>query len=360
MSAFAKKLLAAAVMMAAATSALADRVEVKGVGTYQYEGSFFSSSKPTDEETAKAVTLAKANAWKNYVAKLNPARQQGLALHEKEALDNLDKFIIDFVVIDAVKDPETRTVKVATRVAFNDEAVSQFVGAATVGTHGQQAARSQDSLFSFLFMARKATSINQFDARRTGVAKIETATARAADGGMSSTAQVSVGGSTLRKEDAVTYSVTSSQDLDSAMGEVLSASGIEYIGYDDVVANCNAVPVKKFQSEFVDADELSPQTRASVINAARSCDIRYFAYGTIDTEVASVDPVTGNQKVFVSVRSQLWDIRQRLPRKIGSVGPKQYSGLGPNQSVASRNALSDASRDLAKILVDQLNAKGIR
>lgn len=359
MTTFVKKLLAGTILMAAAASALAQRVEVKGVGTYQYEGGFFSSSKPTDEETAKAVAVAKLSAWKNYVATLNQARQQALGQHEKEALDNLDKFIIDFVVIDAVKDSSTKTVKVAARVAFNDQAVSQFVSGVTVG-NGQQAARSQDSLFSFLFMARKATSIRQFDTRRTAVRQHESATTTAADGAVSSTQTASVGGNALKKEDEVAYGVSSSQDLDSAMGEVLSSSGIEYVGYEDIVSNCSAVPVKTFQSEFVNADELSPQTRASVISAARNCDVRYFAYGTIDTEIATVDPVTGNQKVFVSVRSQLWDIRQRLPRKIGSVGPKQYAGLGPNQSVAGRNALSAAARDLAKTLVDQLNAKGIR
>jgi len=56
----------------------------------------------------------------------------------------------------------------------------------------------------------------------------------------------------------------------------------------------------------------------------------------------------------------LWDISPKLPRKIGSVGPVQYSGLGPDQSVASRNALQNAARETARSLVDQLNARGIR
>jgi hypothetical protein len=42
------------------------------------------------------------------------------------------------------------------------------------------------------------------------------------------------------------------------------------------------------------------------------------------------------------------------------VGPKQFSGLGPTQNVAARNALRLATNELAKGLVDQLNAKGIR
>jgi hypothetical protein len=310
-------------------------------------------------EQSKALAQARLSAWRNYVAALNSARQQALADHEAEVAANIDKFVIDYVVIDAVKDSEAKALKVVARYAFNDEAVGQFIAAHTVGNR-QQAARSQDSLFSFLFMARKATSITRFDARRTDVRQAEAVKAVADDGGVSTTTSASSGGSSQRKEDAVTFAVTSSQDLDSAMGEVLSTASIEYVGYDDIVSTCKGTPVQKFQAEFVQGDELSPQTRADIISAARACDVRYFAYGTIDTQVASVDPVSGNQRVFVSVRSQLWDISKKLPRKIGSVGPKQYSGLGPDQSVASRNALSVASRDLARTLVDQLNAKGIR
>ena len=209
-------------------------------------------------------------------------------------------------------------------------------------------------------MARKQTSIKQFDERRTDVQKSTTAKTVSADGAVTRESMDQSGGNTLRKEDEVTYAVTSSQDLDSAMGEVISSAGIEYVGYDDIVANCKGIPSKKFQNEYVHADEMSPQTRSAVITAVKACDVRYFATGTVDTGVASRDTVSGNQQVFVSVRSQLWDVSQRLPRKIGSVGPKQYSGLGPDQGVAAKNALAIAARELAKTLVDQLNAKGIR
>jgi hypothetical protein len=341
------------------SQAMADRVEMKGVGIYSYDGKFFSSSEPTDGEKAIAVAMAKASAWKNYVASLNQAKQQAISQHEKEVNDNVEKFIIEYVVIDQYKDNDSKTLRAAVRVAFNDEAVNQFVQKLTVG-NGQQGARSSDSTFSFLFTSRKATSVTQFDARKTEVRQTESGTSVAADGAISSTTKDSSGGSTLRKEDAVTYSISSSQDLDSAMGEVITTAGIEPAAYDDVVASCNGVPVKKFQTEFVDSDDLTPATRAAVIKSMRACEVRYFAYGTIDAGVPGVDPVSGNKRVFVSVRSQLWDIKPALPRKVGSVGPIQYSGLGPDESVASRNALRTAARDIAKILVDQLNAKGIR
>jgi len=350
-------LLAASLMLP--QLAHAGRVEVKGIGAFQYEGGFFSSDKPTDGEKEKAGALAKKNAWKNFVATLNSAKQKSIAEHEAAIADSLEKFIIDTVLIDTFKDQNARTLNVVMRVAFNDEAVSQFVEKLTVG-NGQQVGRSKDSVFSFLFMARKAATITQFDARQTKVSQSETSIAEGDGSGVSSTAKTVTGGSTQRKADSTTYAVTSSQDLDAAMGEVISTSGIEYVGYDDIVESCDGVPVKTFRDEYVNSDELSSKTRAAVIKAARDCEVRYFAYGTVDSEVSMRDPATGNQRVFVSVRSQLWDISARLPRKIGSVGPKQYSGLGPNESVAGRNALSSAARELARTLVDQLNAKGIR
>lgn len=348
-----------ALALTASFSAMADRVEVKGIGNYAFEGGVFSSAKPTDAENAGALAAAKQSAWKAFVARLNPSQQQMIAQNEATVLPNIDKFIIDYVVLDSSKDANLKTVKVVARVTFNDEAVTQFLQKLSVG-NGGQAARSSDSLFSFLFMARKQTSIKQFDERRTDVQKVTAAKSTAADGAVTLEAMAQSGGNSLRKEDEVNYAVTSSQDIDSAMGEVLTSAGIEYVGYEDIVANCNGLAPKKFQSEYVSADEMTPKTRSAVIGAVKSCDVRYFATGTVDTGVAARDTVSGNQQVFVSVRSQLWDVSQRLPRKIGSVGPKQYSGLGPDQGVAAKNALAMAARDLAKTLVDQLNAKGIR
>lgn len=348
-------LAAAALLYALSGPALAERVEVKGVGTYQPAG-----AKVSEDDKAKAVASARLNAWKNYVAALNPARQQVIARNEQDVLANLDRFIIDLVVIDSVQDPATRALRVVARAAFNDEAVNQYLAKLSVGDRGQAGARSQDSTFAFVFMSRRASSVRQFDGRRSDVQESEALTTRAADGGVHAQSVVTTGGSTLKKADEMAYAVSSSQDLDTAVGEVLSVAGIEYVAYDDVVANCHGVPTKNFQDEFAVADEPTPATRTAAINAARDCGVRYFAYGTLDSEMPTVDPVTGNQKVFVSVRAQLLDVTPRLPRRIGSVGPKQYAGLGPNPNVAARNALALAARDLGKSLVDQLNAKGIR
>ena len=339
--------------------AFADRVEVKGVGSYSFEGRIFSIDKPTDAEKKIALVEAKKSAWKGFVAKLNSSQQQMISRNDAYFLSNIDKYIIDAVVLDASKDPALKTLTVVARVSFNDVAVTQDLQQFAVG-NANKGGRSSDSLFSFLFMARKQAAIKQFDTRRTDVQKSTVASTKAADGAVTNESVVQSGGNSQRKEDEVTYAVTSSQDFDAAMGEVITAAGVEYVGYDDIVANCNAPSSKSFQNEYVSADEMSPNTRAAVINAARNCEVTYFATGTVDTGIATRDSVSGGQQVFVSVRAQLWDVSKKLPRKVGSVGPKQYSGLGPDQSIAAKNALAAASKDLAQTLVDQLNAKGIR
>lgn len=340
--------------------AAAQVYEVKAIGTVQYDGGVFSS-EPSDSDKKKALDNAKLVAWKTYVAKLNQAKQKIIFSKDKEITSDLDRYITKFYVIDQKSDPALKTYTVAVRVGFNEGAVDQITESMTVGDTSKPAGmRSKDSIFSFLFMSRKATTIRQFDERKTAVKQASASTYESDNGGVTATSEKTTGGSTLRKEDAVTYSVSSSQDIDSAMGEVISTSGIEYVAYDDLVSECRAPAVSTFKNEFVHSAELTPQTRSKLISAARGCDVRYFAYGTIDTGVSKIDDVSGLPMVYVSVSSQLWDLSQRLPRKVGSVGPVQFSGTGPDQSVASRNALQKAARDTARTLVDQLNAKGVR
>ena len=375
------KVISMIVFILVTGSAWASGTEVKGVGTYTYPDIIAPPPPPpmqqnaavppqaplpvppprtsAEEEkaTTSAITMAKKNAWKNYVAKLNKAKQQLMAKYEKDLLSNVDNFITNLVVLDTAK--QDNILRVAVRVEFNDVAIDQFVEALSVG-NSQNDAKSKGPQFSFLFMAREQASVVKFDTRNTMVQQSESATTTADDGGISQSQKLVSGGSRMQKKDAVTYAVSSSQDLDSAMGEMLTTSHIEYVGYDDIVVNCEGVPVTTFKDQFVHSDELEPQTRKKIIDAVRRCEVPYFAYGTIDTGIAKVDPITGQQQVFVSVRAQLWDVSKKLPTKIGSVGPKQYSGLGPDQDVASKNALIIAAKDLANNLLDQLNAKGIR
>ena len=342
----------------------AERIEHSGIGTIPFDGALFSKD-PSSDEKKKALDAAKLSAWKNYTATLKTAIQQMLLTNEKEVSANLEKFITDVVIKGDKVDKETKTYSVSVRVGFNSGALDQFLQSASLGAaSGQKYDSANESAFSFLFTARKATSLKQFDQRVTTKEKASTSNSvkDSTDGTtVSATKEKTTGGSKLSQEDKVTYAVSSSRDVDSAMGDALTSAGINYASYDDIVGNCNAPASSQFQKEYVDNDELSAQTRTKIINAAKECGIQFFAIGTLNTEVNELDPTSGLQRVSVSVTAQLWDISAKpLPRKIGSVGPFQSSALGPNQSIASKNALNLAAKETGKQLVDQLNAKKVR
>lgn len=88
-------------------------------------------------------------------------------------------------------------------------------------------------------------------------------------------------------------------------------------------------------------------------------EVNAFAVGTLDMGIQDIDPVSGNKRVFVSVRAQVYSLAGKLPRAIASVGPVQYAGLGPDQSVASRNALQQAAKEVASNVAAQLRARGL-
>jgi len=255
---------------------------------------------------------------------------------------------------------------VSIRASINEAAFN-----ARLNSEATSSSMGSGELFSYIFVAREVASRQQFDVRRTDVSMDESnmnasqSSNMGANGANVSESSMNVsktttGGSSIKKADQVSYRIKSSSDVDTAVTETLSSYGFDVVGYPDIVANCGGADPAVIDEEFSETDEMTVETRKSAIDAARLCEVNYFAVGTLDVGLGDVDPVSGNQRVFVSVRSQVWDIAKRLPRRVASVGPIQYQGLGPNHDVAMRNALIEASQQAANTIVQQLNARGVR
>jgi hypothetical protein len=82
--------------------------------------------------------------------------------------------------------------------------------------------------------------------------------------------------------------------------------------------------------------------------------------GTLDVGLSDTDPATGNIRVYVTVTGKVLDLQGRFPRTVSSVGPIQFSGLGPNESVARSNALRLASESAAQQIADEMSLRSIR
>jgi hypothetical protein len=352
-----------AVIAAATGSAFA--VEVNATGTIPYE-SFFSS-KPSDSDRHAAVANAKLNAWKDFTSTFSMAKQKAYHELEPHFLGHLDDYIVDYVIVADKLDKSTKTFSVMVRVKINESKVDAKLNSASAAG----SAKSGDgSGFGFIFMAREATEVKAFDERKTKITASEsksTAVEKSKIGGgvmassesAESMKKKQTGGNTVRKADQVQYSVSSPQDINAAMNEILTPAGFEVIDYADIVTECGGAAPEVIKTEFSSSYELSALTRKAAIDAARKCQVVYFAVGTLDVGMQDVDPASGLKRVNVTVNAQVWNIAKGLPKQVASVNSDPYAGLGPDPVVAKRNALKKAAGSAAKAIIDQLNAKGL-
>jgi hypothetical protein len=362
-------LIAAFVLaLSSATSGAWAQIQVEGRGTIPYDTGLFSS-KPDAGVRQAALAEAKKNALSRYAAGFSPAKFALFQAGEPQIYATLDQYVIDAILVDEGVDKEAKTYYAVIRATVNGprlEAVLNDRGVANAQSTG-----GKGTAISYLFVARETESAKAFDTRRTVMAHDQNAISASQSQGVSggqakfsesreATRSITTGGSTLHKADEVTYRVTSPENINAAMNDVLASKGFEVYDYRDVVSQCAGPEPTRIYAEFANSDELSRETRANTFAAARQCQISVFATGTLDVGLQDIDPVTGNKRVYVSVRSQLLDITGRLPRIIASVGPVQYAGLGPDAVVAMRNALQLAATEVAKSISDQMNAKGAR
>jgi len=159
-------------------------------------------------------------------------------------------------------------------------------------------------------------------------------------------------GSAEKKSDNISYKGYISEDIDNKVTEIFNKAD-----FDVIPSFESGVNPKIFVSDFVSKDELSDGTKQAAVSAARAKGINYLAVGTLDVGEQLVDAATGLQKAYVRVNAFIWDLNGKFVKKVCSVGPVQYSGVGEDPRAAKTNALINAGTAAAKDLVDQLRVK---
>lgn len=344
----------------------AEARDYKGKAVVPYKPKAFSK-KPSDAVKHKAIENAKLNAWKNYTAGFNMARQKAYKKIETEFLNHLGEYISEYTILTDRVDKGNKTYTVMVRVKINVSAVETKLSSESAAGKLES---GEGSLFSFIFVAREASEVKSYDAKKTQITMSESKNIAEEKSTMNedtmisgdstkSMKRVQSGGSSTRKADKINYRVSSNQNLDAAINEILSPAGFEIVDYNDVVSECGGAELEEIKNEFSADHEISRKTRKSALRSARECEISHFAIGTLDVGMHDTDPVSGLKRVYVSVNAKVWNIDRKLPKRIASVNSDTFAGLGPNPQVARDNALKKAATKTAKIIVDQMNAKGL-
>jgi len=353
------------VFLLLASLAMAEIAKQQGVGQINYKG----WGGPSSDVKQEAIEKAKKSAIEKYSASFSTAKMMNYEKIRNTIESDLDRYIVEYRVIDDDTDKGSKRYSVVIDASINASLIEvelQKVSAI------QNSSSDEQSLLSFVFVAREVTSKKSFDAKRSKRVVEESTTEESeevhADGEQmgyaSETLKDSVkttGGSTVQKSDQLEYDVSNAEDINSVMNGVFSSAGYEVIEAVYLQEESGGlVNVVVFMEDFKYGDDISGATRRNSAKGCRNVGIDYFAIGTLDVGAKGIDPVSGLTRVYVSVNGKIMDMRKRFPKTVASVGPIQYAGLGPDQMVARRNALRQAGENAAKDLTSKLRAKNIK
>lgn len=359
MKKFSRKLLTGLAISAAFLSFQANAIEMRGQATFKYEGGIFSSG-PSDAERNATLNKAKVSAIEKYAASLGPAQQRLMRELRGQIESNPDEFLHGFHVIAEDTNSNSKNFTVVIRADVNE---ARFNEELRKNTSASQTASGEGSTFSGLFVARQVIESRIFDERKISITQSSDSISGGAEGDgeyATKTNKTATGGSRVRKASKNTYAKLSSTDFDAEFNNVLTSRGFEFTDYADVASECRGPKLQRLQQAFAKSDELPQDLRKQAIKAAQKCGVQYFAVGYMNVGGPITDPVSGNIKVGVSINGMVWNIQGRLPKRVGSVGPVQYFGFGPDDEAAKKEALRLAAENAAETITAQLGLKNLK
>ncbi len=336
-------------------------VSVKGVGSVEYKGMF----GPGKSDSRMAYDLASYNAIERYVSKGGRSKIKLLDKHQEVVRGRLDDLLLDVTVVDTQKNKSLKKLKLVVRATLNVSLLDIIF----TEQSGFSSDSGGDDFLTFVFVAREQKSIKRYEDR-----KLQRAEKTLFKSGLDNEVgdegyaeyssknkqikQMEVGGSVTRKADVIEYDVTTVNEINAMMSSVFTASNFEVVEIEYLESETNGlVDADTFKRDFGKGDDINSRTLSNTVKGLKLLDVPYLALGTMDVGLHDIDKATGLTRVYVTVTGKVISLKKRFPRTVASTGPVQFSGLGPNPSVAKTNALKLAAEQTAVTLTEQLRSK---
>lgn len=344
--------------------ALAGIVESKGMGGVVYDG----WGGPSKEDRSSALQKAMVSAIERYAANAGTAKFDNYERVKSKIIGNIDDFILDYVVLSEKTDEDAKRYRVVIRADINESRLNKVLDGNSAVKNTAGDARSE---MTFIFVARVETSVKSYDgknflqmdtSRSEGSEEYENTQGGGVDfeGKVNTSETLTIGGSVTRKEDKITYDISSSGNFKSAIKGVLTEAGFDVVDADLLFEETDGLlSVEAFIEDFRRGKDISGGTKRNAVKGLRKAGIPYMAIGTLDIGMRDQDPATGLVRVYVTVTGEVLSLKKRRAKTVASVGPVQYAGLGPTQTVARTNALKLAAGNAARTLTQKMNSKGI-
>lgn len=374
------KLFFMALLALYASTSLADVVSAKGKATVKY-----TEIKATSETKDRALFAAQIKAIETYYAEAGDAEAENLDAIRAQIKDDPDRFILETTVLQEEDKSDDHQYTVTVRVSLNGSNLRNALKkASTTGI----ASPGDRSALAFIFVSRMVDTQTTYDARVTkraivsdkgtamgtssrlgtegeSIGKSQVSTNSAANDKASYTNEraltVETGGSSVARSGVSTWKLIPSQNLSQVVTQIFKSSGYRVVEAQFVEPMTNGkLKVAAIEGDYKSGNDLSSATLQNVVTGLRTAQVRYFVLGALDVGPVGIDPVTGLQRVAVTVNAKVIDVGQGIPESVAVAGPAQYAGVGPSEDEARTNALKLAAQSATRELVSQLANAGLR
>lgn len=356
-------------LVASVSPAYAQTVE-RGIGAVQVQG-----RTPTPQERSAALSQAKFNAIERFIALNGGARATLFEQSRSQIVGAIDQYVLNAVVLSEEHDAGLRRLTLVARVEINEPRLN-----ATLTPVSSVRAQAQSDVV-LVYLSRAASSEQVFadrvltrsdlrtegqqsfsgssqgrESERVRSGSVSTADEVQQNSQYSTSASVvsETGGSTTRRAAVYQYQVASASDVAQSMTGVFAAAGMNVVDSEFI----EGIDLDAIRADFGEGDDLRPETLRGLVAAVRGAGVAYLSIGTLTNGLADRDPVSGNQRVGVTVSAKLYDLTRQFPRVISSVGPVQFAGLGANEMSARTTAMQAAAQRAATQLVEEMVARG--
>lgn len=333
-------------------------LEQKGVADIDYGRSL------NREERQQALEQALQNAVETWVAEKQQSHYANYSQVKSTIDEKIREYVLSHQVISEDQDKKQRRYRVVVRAVLNEPKLLDTL-------LGPSATFADNAFMTFIFVAREQVGTvsqsereaTQEKSRRQAIDK-----ERAEDGAAQTKTQtqtVSVRKTERAMRDRVLWDVTTSNEINVAMGEVFTDA--RYLIVDASLVEEQTgykLSVEKFIDDYRTGNDVRPATKRDAFNGLAALrgtndEIQYFAIGTLDVGAGDLDEKTGNYRVAVAVTGEVLSVLQR-GAAVAKVGPETMLGEGPTELVAKNNALKAAAQRAARDLVAKLSGRNIR
>jgi hypothetical protein len=335
----------------------------------------FVRGQAADVKREDALAKAKVAAWKNYLGTLQGAKLDNIIANEKAFLGEIDSYVVDVNVVDEKCMPQPPSCSISIKAAINEPSVESRLRQGAQAAGGK--AGAQDDI-AFLVMARVADSQTSFDTKTTKRAestvgttgssasadaftanKTGAAEASADAVSVTQTSKTVTGGSQENKRDRIKYVPWPNiDDLQNRVGETLTNNKIGTVPWEELVTNCGVPDNGSFSKLYADSDagQLPANTRNDISKKIKECQLNKFIIASIEVDGYRLDPNSGLWLASGNMNITAYDLSGRFSKSIGSAN-RTFSGRAEKQVDAGRNALANAAKVAAEVVINQLNLK---